>query len=128
MKSEYKNVIFTDHARQRLRQRRITQDMAVQAIKKPDKKMPEEEDKVRFVREIKDRNVQIVARYLDDEKKWMVVTAWVRGEEDPRPLWMHVLLLPWYALRLIGRVISGIMSLAGSKDRKQHNQKSRRRS
>lgn len=104
MKREYKNVIFTDHAIQRLKRRRISQDMAVDAVRKPDRKQAEDDEKTRFVREIKGRNVQIVATYLKDEQQWMVVTGWVRGEDDPRRWWVHVLLLPWYLIRALGRL------------------------
>lgn len=109
MKNEYKNVIFTDHALQRLKRRRISQAMAVQALRHPDRQQPEDDDKIRFIKSIKDRNVQVVARHLSDEGQWMVVTAWVRGEEDPRRWWLHVLLLPWYVLRVVWRVVRAIV-------------------
>lgn len=112
MNREYKNVIFTDHALQRLKRRRISQDMALQALRNPDRKQDEDEDKTRFVREIKGRNVQIVARYLEDERQWLVVTGWVRGEDDPRRWWVHVVLLPWYLLRLVWR---GVRLLRGGR-------------
>jgi hypothetical protein len=112
MQREHKNVIFTDHAMQRLKRRRISQDMAVNALRKPDRKQDEDDGKVRFVREINGRNVQIVARYLDDDQQWMVVTGWVRGEEDPRRWWVHVLLLPWVVLRMAWRVLRGVVGLA----------------
>ena len=111
MGKEYKNIIFTDHALERMKRRRISQDMVVQTVRKPDRKEDEDDDKIRFVKEIKERNIQIVARHLDDEKKWMVVTAWVRGEDDPRRWWVHMLLLPWYAVRIVLRIVRTIVRL-----------------
>lgn len=98
MKREYKDIIFTNHALQRLRRRRISQAMAAQALQKPDERQSEAAGKIRFEKSIQSRKVQVVARYLEDEKQWLVLTAWVRGEDDPRPWWLHVLLLPYYVL------------------------------
>jgi hypothetical protein len=42
--------------------------------------------------------VHVVAYYLDDERKWLVKSVWVRGEDDPKPLW-------WQMLTLIPRLV-----------------------
>lgn len=97
---EYKNVLFTDHALQRLKHRRITQDMIVSAIKQPDRKALEDDGDTKFIKVINQRNLHVVSVYLKDEKKWLVKSVWVRGEEDPKPLWLRILLLP---LRLFQR-------------------------
>lgn len=109
MKREYKNVIFTDHALQQMRKRRISRDMVATAVNKPDHKEPEEDDKVRFVKEIKDRNVMVVAMWVPAQKKHRIVTAWVRGEEDPKPFIVQVLLFPFRLLRLTLRVLAIIL-------------------
>lgn len=80
------NIVFTDHARDRMRLRRISQTMIVSAIRQPDKKMLESDGDTRFIKMINGRNVQVVSAYLADEKKWLVKSAWVRGEDDPKPL------------------------------------------
>lgn len=83
---EYKNVIFTDHALDRIRLRRISQEMIVTAIRQPDHKVLEGDGDTKFVKTISGRNVQVVSAYLADEKKWLVKSAWVRGEADSKPL------------------------------------------
>lgn len=100
MQREVNNVIFSDHALQRLRRRRISQDMVVHAIQSPDRRQPESDGDMKFIKEINSRKLHVVSHYLDDEKKWLVVSAWVRGEDDPKPLWQRLLA---FALRLFGK-------------------------
>ena len=98
MQSEYQNVVFTKHAIHRLKKRRISQDAAVQAIRTPDEHFIEDDGDTRFVKTVNGRNVHVVGSYLKDEKRWMVITAWVRGEEDRPALVLRLLMLP---LRLV---------------------------
>lgn len=90
MNREYKNVLFTNHALERLELRRITQDMIVKTIEKPDDKVLEDDGDTKFIKTINSRNVQVVSKYLPDEKKWLVKSAWVRGEDDPKPFWQQI--------------------------------------
>lgn len=83
MKREHKNIIFTNHALERLQLRRITQEMVVNAIQKPDKKERESDGDMEFIKLINNRKVHVIAHYLDDEKQWLVKSTWVRGEADP---------------------------------------------
>jgi len=103
MQREYKNLIFTEHAMQRMRRRRISQDAVVQVVRKPQVTESEDNGNKRFVRVVKDRNYHVIAKYLTDEKRWLIVSAWVRGEDDPEPLWRRVLLLPFRVLRRLLR-------------------------
>lgn len=91
---EYKNVIFTNHALDRIELRRIPQEMVVTAIRQPDHKVLEADGDTKFIKTIRGRNVQVVSAYLADEQKWLVKSAWVRGENDPNPLllWLRRLL------------------------------------
>jgi hypothetical protein len=99
MQRDYKNIIFTAHALHRLKLRCITQDMIVTALKQPDKKELESDGDTKFIKVINNRNLHVVSAYLPDEKKWLVKSAWVRGEEDPQPIWLRLLLLPFRMLR-----------------------------
>jgi hypothetical protein len=93
LQREVENIIFTKHAIQRLRRRRITQDMVIRTIKSPDRRQPEADGDIKFIKTINTRNVHVVSHYLDDQNKWLVVSAWVRGEGDPKPLWQQILSL-----------------------------------
>jgi hypothetical protein len=103
MQREYKNVLFTDHALQRMKRRRITQEMIVSTIKKPDRQERETDGDTKFIKVIDKRNLHVVSLYLQDQKKWLVKSAWVRGEEDPKPLWLQILTLPVRIIRGLRR-------------------------
>jgi hypothetical protein len=90
--------IFTKHALERLQERAISQERAESVLRNPDKTYPgSKPNTVKFVRTLNDRNIQIVATYLDDQKKWLVVSAWVRGEDDKAPFMWQVITFPFKA-------------------------------
>ena len=101
MQREYKQVIFTNHAVERLQLRRISQDMVVATVRQWEKKRDEDDGDTQFIKTIQGREVHVVGHYLTDEKKWLVKSAWVRGEDDPKPLLQR--LLAW----LIGLLRGG---------------------
>jgi len=68
--------------------------MVVKTLKTPEKKVKEDNGNTQFTKMVYKRKVQVVANYQNDERKWLVVSAWVRGEEDPKPLWLQILLFP----------------------------------
>ncbi len=88
--------IFTKHSLERLHQRSISQDAAESVLQHPDHTEPgKKPGTVKFVRVLNGRNIQLIATYLDDQKKWLVVSAWVRGEDDKVPLMWQLLTLPF---------------------------------
>lgn len=91
MGRDYKDVIFTKHALQRLKKRRITPAAVVKAIAAPDAKESEGDGDIVFKKVWQGRNYHVVALWLNDERRWLVKSAWVRGEED-RPVWWVSLL------------------------------------
>ncbi|MCU0497255.1 MAG: DUF4258 domain-containing protein [Anaerolineae bacterium] len=93
------DIIFTDHARERLKLRKISEQMVFTTLKNPERTENEADGDTKFIKTVQKRNVQVIARYLPDQKKWLIVSAWVRGEEDPIPLWKRILLWPWRWLR-----------------------------
>ena len=105
--------IFTKHALQRLNERSISQNMAEMVLRQSDKTEPgKKPGTVKFIRRIHDRNVQLVGTYLDDQKKWLIVSAWVRGEEDKVPFIWQLLALPF---RLIWWLIQQVIRQIGKK-------------
>lgn len=99
MNREYKNAIFTRHALERLKLRRITQDMVIRTLTKPDSTQKEADDDTEFIRVVDGRKVHVIAAYLKDEKKWLIKSVWVRGEDDPIPVWQRLMQA---VLRLVG--------------------------
>lgn len=91
--------IFTKHALERLAKRSISQEDAEAVLRYPGRTMPgQKPGTVKFIRNLHNRNMQIVATYLHDQKKWLVVSAWVRGEEDKVPLVWQLITLPFKLL------------------------------
>lgn len=84
--------IFTKHALQRLKERSIPLDQAELVLRKPTQTSPgKKPNTVKFIRQINGRNMQLVGTYLADQKKWLIVSAWVRGEDDKVPIiWLII--------------------------------------
>ena len=90
----YKNLIFTNHAFDRLSLRSITQDAIWQTITYPEKKYPQDQT-TKFIKSVQDRRLHVIASWLTKENKWLVVSVWVRGEEDKEPVVWQLITLPF---------------------------------
>lgn len=99
MTQNHKNIVFTNHAEQRMKLRRITPEMVVSTLQKPDDRELESDGDTKFIKTIQGRKVQVIGAYLEAEKKWLVKSAWVRGEDDPKPVWLQLIQA---LLRMIG--------------------------
>ena len=101
-------IILTTHARERMRKRKLAESDIELTLRKPDRSFPgKKPGTVKFVKEIDGRNHQVVARFLKDQKSWLILSVWVRGEDD-----FH--LLDWLVMapfRLIWWVIKRVLSL-----------------
>lgn len=109
MSPAYKSVIFTNHAWQRLSERTISADMAVTAISHPDSKF-ENATTTKFIKTIHGRKVHVVASQDSKTGQWVVVSTWVRGEQDKVPLVWQLLTLPfrliWWLLIVVWNVLA----------------------
>ncbi len=86
MGTTYKQLIFTKHALERMSARRISQNAIWQTVSNPDRSHPEEKpDTAKFIRTINNRTFHVVGHYLADQKKTLIISVWVRGEEDAVP-------------------------------------------
>ncbi|MDZ4764646.1 MAG: DUF4258 domain-containing protein [Chloroflexota bacterium] len=85
MQREVRNIIFTDHAIERLQQRRITQLMVVSAIRSPDSSYIEDDGDTKFIKTIDRRQLHVVGHWKTDQLQWLIKSAWVRGENDAKP-------------------------------------------
>lgn len=101
---KYKNLIFTKHGKERLNDRTITADAVYQVINSPDQKF-EQGKNWKFIRLLQGRKYHVVASYLKSERTWLIVSVWVRGEEDRVPLVWQLLTLPfkgvWWLLKFL---------------------------
>lgn len=118
-------LIFTHHAEKRLTRRHISKQMIESAISSPDRRIDQTETpgNIKFEKTINNRAVHVIATYLVHEKSWLIISAWVRGEEDAHSLEEQIIFAPfkiiWFTLRLLWRM------LAGSFDRASHHRNSR---
>ena len=103
MSNKYKNLIFTKHALERMGKRSIAKDKIWQVINKADKKTNKGRDNKKYIKEINDRTYHAVATYLKDERKHLVISAWVRGEDDKQSfIWLLITApfkLIWWILK-----------------------------
>jgi hypothetical protein len=98
--------ILTNHARERLKERWITEDAIASVLRSPERTVPgAKPDTVKFIRTLNDRQVQVVGKYLPDQDRWLVLSVWVRGEEDQAPLTWRIISFP---VKLLAK---GIVSL-----------------
>lgn len=95
MTKNYKNLVFTTHALERLKDRSLSQDSIYKTLQNPDFKKEMGRDKTKFFRTLNKRKVQVVASYLNEERKWLIISVWVRGEENKQPLVWRMLTLPF---------------------------------
>lgn len=86
-------IIISTHARERIANRRISLTDLEQTITHPDFRSDQADGKVKFGKTITGRKHQVVATFLEQQQAWLIISAWVRGEEDRLPLvW---LLISW---------------------------------
>lgn len=96
MQREYQGFIFTKHAIERSQKRSISQHDVVQVLKYPEITQPTDKPaNLKFIKTVGDRPIHVVATLLPREKKWLVVSVWVRGEDDQPSLAWRLLTLPF---------------------------------
>ncbi|MDQ3008580.1 MAG: DUF4258 domain-containing protein [bacterium] len=105
MGKEYQGFIFSNHALERINDRSLTMEMVAKTLQHPDKTYPADKPNMtKFIRTLHKRKVHVVASYLPDTKKWLVVSTWVRGEDDKVPLSWQIITAPfrftWWLLKL----------------------------
>lgn len=81
---EHSGITFTTHALERMKLRNIYRYEVQQTILNPEQTFEEQDHKVKFIgKELSlNRSYHVVAKFLAEENKWLVISAWIRGEED----------------------------------------------
>lgn len=106
--SAYKNLIFTKHALARMRERSVSNDSIFRVIQAPDTIKGDKSGSkpVKFVRLYNDRLYHVIAQWKRQERAWLVVSVWVRGEDDRESILAQLLLLPF---RLFWRLLKKLL-------------------
>lgn len=116
MAVEYRDLIFTNHAQVRLKDRSLVKENVYLTIHQADKKKKMTDGKIKFIKTINQRRYQVVATYLNQDNKWLVISNWVRGEEDKLPLAWQLLSLPF---KIVFYLLKEIFKATFSKKKKR---------
>ncbi len=76
------NIVFSKHARERMEQRIISEEMVLATVQMPDRTYPEADGDTKFIRKVYRGKVHVICKPLPEENKWMVKSVWIRGEDD----------------------------------------------
>jgi hypothetical protein len=95
MEQNYKNLVFTNHAFDRIKGRVITKDAVYLVINNADKKYKTDNNSTKFIKTVRGRKIHVVANYLMKENKWLIISVWVRGEDDKAPIIWTLITLPF---------------------------------
>lgn len=92
---QYKNLVLTKHAKERVLNRSLTLNSLYQTVAFADNQVVFDDNKTKFIKSIKDRDYQVIAKYLPEKKQWLIISAWVRGEEDKDSLVWQIISFPF---------------------------------
>ncbi len=106
MDKHYQNLIFTDHALDRIKLRTISQHQVQQILTHPEKTFPSHKpDQIKFIRTLNNRTIHVVVKQLADQKKWLIISVWVRGEDDSIPFVWKIITFPFKIIAKIANII-----------------------
>jgi hypothetical protein len=92
------NLVFTKHALERMERRIISKEMIRRTLSNPDITVPghnpKKDNQVKFIKTINSRRLHVVATLLPD-RKWLIISSWVKGEQDKLPLTWLILSFPF---------------------------------
>lgn len=113
-------IILSKHALERAKFRNIELSVIEQIILNPEQKINLKDGKFKFIKNLNNRHYQVVAADIKKENKWLVISVWVRGEDDKVPFVWKLITLPfsflWWLLKNLFKVVSSIIAkIAGKK-------------
>ena len=113
MAHTYKNIILTNHAYERAVSRSLALHSIYETVKFPDKKFKQATGETKYIKTIQNRKYHVVATYKKDEDKYLVISTWVRGEEDKVPLLWQLITLPfkicWWIIQFQFKIIWNLL-------------------
>ena len=78
----HNTVVFTRHAKERLDLRRIGEDMVIQVMRSPSTTHRMDDGKIKFIGKSMGAKVHVIGKPIPEQNKWIVISLWVRGEDD----------------------------------------------
>lgn len=98
-------VILTNHVLDRAKLRKMDLDEIKMTITNPLKSFPtttnDNQPARRFIKNCQHRRYHVIAVYTPEQNAWIAVSAWVRGEEDPKPILIQFLIDVWEGLKFL---------------------------
>jgi hypothetical protein len=91
-------IVLSKHALERAKFRKIELSVIEKIIFNPDQKINLKDGKFKFIKNLNHRRYQIIAADIKKENKWLVISVWVRGEEDRVPLMWILISAPFRLL------------------------------
>jgi hypothetical protein len=91
-------IIYTKHALERVGKRSLSKTSIEATIAHHDQRWQQGDGSVKFIKQQGTRRYHVVANFLPQKRAWLVISAWVRGEEDRNVLW-EALTWPWRLVR-----------------------------
>ncbi len=108
MSETYKNLVFTKHAWTRAKDRSLSKDLIYQVVSFPDKTYHNQAN-FKFIRIINGRKIHVVATPIENNK-FLIISTWVRGEEDQQSIIWLLITLPfkilWWTLKTVAQVFA----------------------
>jgi hypothetical protein len=79
---EFVPFVLTNHAKERMQLRDITTQMIAEALANPHSTQDAREGDTKYIRFFNRRELHVIAFYKANQKKWIVKSTWIRGEND----------------------------------------------
>jgi hypothetical protein len=79
---EFVPFVLTHHAKERMQLRDITTQMIAEALANPHSTQEAREGDTKYIRFFNRRELHVIAFYKANQKKWIVKSTWIRGEND----------------------------------------------
>lgn len=105
-------ITLSKHALERARSRKMELYGIEKLILFPDDKVSLGENKFKFYKNVSKRHYQAIGTYLAKEDKWLIISVWVRGEEDSLPLAWLIITAPfrflWWFIKAFWQIIAKV--------------------
>jgi hypothetical protein len=120
------NIVFSKHARERMVERQISEELVIWTVLTPDRTYFEDDGDTKFIRRMDGGNIHVVCKPLPEEEKWLVKSVWFRplNERRQRPRYKSAVASPepqksglnkvdfWLIVATFGLIILGIVLYA----------------
>lgn len=78
------NIVFSKHARERMIERQISEELVTWTVLTPDRTYLEDDGDTKFIRRMEGGNIHVVCKPLPEEDKWLVKSVWYRPLNERR--------------------------------------------